>query len=72
MFAEHLDPALALDHLAETRSLDELADLALLRPIVTTIGADLHVIEGADHGFSRSGNIAEVATTVGSWIDRLL
>jgi predicted alpha/beta-hydrolase family hydrolase len=51
---------------------DDLADLGLLRPIVTRIGADLHVIEGADHGFSRSGNIAEVATTVGTWIDRLL
>jgi predicted alpha/beta-hydrolase family hydrolase len=51
---------------------DELADLALLRPIVTTIGADLHVIEGADHGLSRSGNIAELATTIGAWIDRLL
>jgi predicted alpha/beta-hydrolase family hydrolase len=51
---------------------DDLADLGLLRPIVKRIGADLHVIEGADHGFSRSGNIAEVATTIGSWIDRLL
>jgi hypothetical protein len=51
---------------------DELADLALLRPITKTIGATLHVIDGADHGFTRSGNIAEVATTIGSWIDRLL
>jgi predicted alpha/beta-hydrolase family hydrolase len=50
----------------------DLAALALLRPFVPTIGADLHVIEGADHGFSRSGNVAEVARTVGSWIDRLL
>jgi hypothetical protein len=51
---------------------DELADLGLLRPIVKRIGADLHVIEGADHGFTRSGNVGELATTIGSWIDRLL
>jgi predicted alpha/beta-hydrolase family hydrolase len=51
---------------------DDLADLALLTPIVEGIGADLHVIEGADHGLSRSGNIAELATTIGAWIDRLL
>ena len=48
---------------------DDLADLTLLRPIVKKIAGDLHVIEGADHGFTRSGNIAEVASTVGSWID---
>jgi uncharacterized protein len=51
---------------------DDLADLSLLRPIVKKLGADLHVIEGADHGFTRSGNIAELATTIGSWIDRML
>lgn len=51
---------------------DELAELSLLRPIVAKIGGDLHVIEGADHGFTRSGNVAELATTIGSWIDRML
>jgi hypothetical protein len=51
---------------------DDLADLTLLRPIVKKIGATLHVIEGADHGFTRSGNVAELATTIRAWIDRLL
>ena len=49
---------------------DDLADLTLLRPIVKTIAADLHVIDGADHGFTRSGNVAEVASTIRSWIDK--
>jgi predicted alpha/beta-hydrolase family hydrolase len=48
---------------------DDLADLTLLRPIVKKIAADLHVIDGADHGLSRSGHIAEVASTIRSWID---
>jgi predicted alpha/beta-hydrolase family hydrolase len=51
-------------------SRDELADLSLLRPIVTRIGGALHVIEGADHGLARS--VPEVAATIRSWIDRVL
>jgi len=51
---------------------DDLAELSLLRPIVKTVAGDLHVVEGADHGFTRSGNIAELATTIRSWIDRVL
>lgn len=51
---------------------DDLADLALLRPIVKRSGATLHVIDGADHGLSRSGNVAEAASVIGSWIDRRL
>jgi len=51
---------------------DDLADLSLLRPIVKRIGATLHVLDGADHGFTRSGNVAELAATIRSWIDRLL
>ncbi len=48
---------------------DDLADLTLLRPIVKRVGGDLHVIEGADHGFTRSGTVAELASTARSWID---
>lgn len=51
---------------------DDLADLSLLRPIVKKVGADLHVVQGADHGFTRSGNIAELAVTIRAWIDRVL
>ena len=61
---------------------DELADLALLRPVVEQLGprATLHVVEGADHGFDvlvRSGRtqqdvIAELARTVAVWIEAVL
>jgi len=51
---------------------DDLADLSLLRPIVKKVGGDLHVVEGADHGFTRSGNVSELATTIRAWIDRVL
>ena len=57
---------------------DELADLAHLRPVVTSLGprATLHVVDGADHGFDvlvRSGRthaevIAELAATIDAWI----
>jgi uncharacterized protein len=61
---------------------DELADLALLRPVVAGLGrrAALHVIDGADHGFDvlvRSGRthddvMAELAATIDTWIARIL
>ena len=48
----------------------ELADLALLRPVVAKLGAraTLHVIEGADHGFTRAGMIDRVADAIAEWI----
>ena len=52
---------------------DDLADLALLRPIVDTLGtrATLHVIDGADHGFSPR-LVPELARVISAWIDRTL
>jgi predicted alpha/beta-hydrolase family hydrolase len=51
---------------------DDLAELTLLRPIVKRTNAQLHIIDGADHGFTRSGHVAEVAAAIRSWIDRVL
>lgn len=69
------------DHLARVNvpllfvqgSRDELADLSLLRPVVDKLGgrAELHVIDGADHGFSNRDAYAEIATTMASWMDRV-
>jgi predicted alpha/beta-hydrolase family hydrolase len=52
---------------------DDLADLSLLRPIVKSLGAraTLHVVEGADHGFSDK-LIPELARVIASWIDSTL
>jgi predicted alpha/beta-hydrolase family hydrolase len=59
---------------------DELADLTLLRPILSTLPrAELRVIDGADHSFHvlrRSGRsdaevIAELAAAVAEWGGRL-
>ena len=57
---------------------DKLADLALLRPVIATLGrrATLHVVEHADHGFDvlvRSGRthpdvLDELATTIAAWM----
>ncbi len=59
---------------------DELADLALLRPVVSALGrrATLHVVSHADHGFDvlvRSGRTSdevhdELARVVSRWITR--
>jgi len=61
---------------------DELADLALLRPVVAGLGerARLHVVEGADHGFdvlrasgrTREQVIEELAATTGAWVTEVL
>jgi hypothetical protein len=53
---------------------DELADLALLRPVVAALGtrATLHVIEGADHGFTRAGQVDAVAAAFAEWISHHL
>jgi predicted alpha/beta-hydrolase family hydrolase len=60
---------------------DDLADLALLKPVVKQLGAraKLHIIEHADHGFEvlkRSGRtpeevVGEIATTVATWMKRI-
>lgn len=52
---------------------DDLADLTLLRPIVTSLGrrATLRVIDGADHGFSPR-LIPELARIIAAWIDAVL
>ena len=79
--AEHLDVASGpLLFLQGTR--DDLADLALLRPVIKRLGkrAKLHVIDGADHGFEvlvRSGRtnadvIEELARTTRAWVDAAL
>jgi uncharacterized protein len=54
-------------------SRDELADLTLLSPIVEALGkrATLHVIEGADHGFSPK-LVPELARIVAEWMDAVL
>ena len=52
---------------------DDLADLTLLRPIVAALGkrATLHVIDGADHGFSAK-LIPDIARTIRAWVDATL
>ncbi len=60
---------------------DDLADLALLRPIAERLAplATLHVVGGADHSFAvlrRSGRtneevMTELVETTAAWIDRL-
>lgn len=69
------------DHLARTTlpllfvqgSRDELADLATLRPVIERLGprAELHVVEGADHGFANRTAHAEIATTIAAWMARV-
>ena len=77
--AEHLAAAAGpLLFVQGTR--DDLAELALLRPVVKKLGgrATLHIVEHADHGFDvlvRSGRtpeliLAEIATTVATWMER--
>ena len=78
--AEHLrDVRVPMLFLQGTR--DDLADLALLRPILEDLrDAELHVVEGADHSFhvpKRSGRtdaevIAELARTFAQWAQRTI
>lgn len=61
---------------------DDLADLALLVPVIQNLGtrATLHIVEGADHSFSvlkRSGRsdaevIEELSGTIARWADLLI
>ncbi len=78
--AEHLgDVRVPMLFLQGTR--DDLADLALLRPILDRLAplATLHVVEAADHSFAvlkRSGRtgaevLDELAETTAGWIERL-
>jgi predicted alpha/beta-hydrolase family hydrolase len=71
--AEHLKRA-AGPLLFVQGSRDELAELRLMRPVVAALGAraTLHVLEGADHGFSRRGDLLHVASTIAAWIDMML
>jgi len=73
--ADHLDAVdVPLLFLQGTR--DKLAGLELLRPVVDRVGGTLHVVDGADHGFSvlkRSGRtndevLDELAATAAAWI----
>jgi uncharacterized protein len=53
---------------------DDFAQMELLRPVVRGLGdrATLHVIDGADHGFTRpKGVIDELARTTAAWMDRV-
>lgn len=70
--AEHLAHA-AGPMLFVQGSRDALAELSLLRPVVRSFGrrATLHVVEGADHGFS-ARLIPELARVIAEWIDAVL
>jgi len=78
--ADHL-PSVAPPMLFLQGTRDKLADLDLLRPVVEDLGdrATLHVVEGADHGFSilkRSGRsdaevLDELAAATAGWMERI-
>ncbi len=56
---------------------DDLADLALLEPVVAAFGprATLARIDRADHGFERSGRphvLDDLAAIVAGWVQRIL
>ncbi len=68
--ADHLVAAAGpLMFLQGTR--DDLADLTLLRPVVKQLGsrATLHIIDGADHGFTRKRDIEQLTVAAVAWID---
>jgi predicted alpha/beta-hydrolase family hydrolase len=78
--AEHLsDIRIPMLFVQGTR--DSLANLDLLRPIVTNLGdsATMHVVEGGDHSFKvlkRSGRtpeevLNEITDAVSGWTDRI-
>jgi len=70
--AEHLARAAGpLLFVSGTR--DALAELPLLRPVVAGLGdrATLHLIDSADHGLDRKGDVAAVASTIADWIDMM-
>jgi predicted alpha/beta-hydrolase family hydrolase len=79
--AEHLSDV-SIPMLFLTGDRDDLADLTLLRPVVTALGnrAMLHVLTHADHGFQvlkRSGRTNaevndEALTAFEDWLRRLV
>ena len=72
--AEHL-PIATGPMLFLQGSRDDFADLKLLRPVIAQLGprAELVIFEGSDHGFTRpKGAIAALATTITTWVDRIL
>jgi uncharacterized protein len=72
--AEHL-PIATGPMLFLQGSRDDFAELTLLRPVIAQLGprAELVIFEGSDHGFTRpKGAIAALATTVTTWVDRIL
>ena len=71
--AKHLDAAAGpLLFLQGTR--DDLADLALLRPVVKRLGprARLHILDGAVHGFTRKPDVPALAGAIHAWIAAIL
>ncbi|MEO8840121.1 MAG: alpha/beta family hydrolase [Kofleriaceae bacterium] len=72
--AEHL-PIATGPMLFLQGSRDDFAELTLLRPVIAGLGprAELVIFEGSDHGFTRpKGAIAALATTITTWVDRIL
>ena len=72
--AEHLDAA-GGTMLFVQGTRDDLADLALLRPVIERLGprATLHVVDGADHGFSMKAEMIDrLATAIANWVDNIL
>jgi predicted alpha/beta-hydrolase family hydrolase len=77
--ADHL-AAVSLPMLFLQGPRDELADLALLEPVVAALGAraEMQLIAGADHAFkvpARGGPRdvpAELAAAIAAWIERRL
>ena len=69
------------DHLAKVKipmlfvsgSRDALAELDLLKPIVSGLGdrATLHVVEGADHSFRVAANEVEALDALAEWMLKL-
>ncbi len=70
------------DHLARVKvpmlfvqgSRDELADLAWMRPVVDSLEprAQLHVVDGADHGFSNRNAYAQISATIAAWMETVV
>jgi predicted alpha/beta-hydrolase family hydrolase len=70
--AEHL-AGVQIPMLFVSGDRDALAELDLLRPVVTALGdrATLHVVEGADHSFRVAAKEAEALDAMADWMLRL-
>jgi predicted alpha/beta-hydrolase family hydrolase len=71
--AEHLDAA-AGPLLFVQGTKDKLAQLPLLRPVLKRLGrrVTLQLLDGADHGMSRTRDLDTIATATAEWIDAIL